>query len=164
MFVWEGLDDPVQVVCRAVDLPLDRRDWQDLGPVEHQQRLAAYLQADRERGFDLSQAPLLRLALIQIAPERFYFVWSHHHLLIDGWSSATLLQEVFGDYAALCQHTRSAWERSRPYRDYIAWLQQQDHAPTSPMRQRCSNCPPIDLVRRSSAFTERGTRFCCRWR
>jgi surfactin family lipopeptide synthetase C len=127
-FVWEGLDDPVQVVCREVDLPLDRQDWQSLDAARHQQHLEAYLEADRERGFDLSQAPLLRLALIQIAPDRCYFVWSHHHLLIDGWSSATLLKEVFGDYEALRQNTSYSWQRNRPYRDYIAWLQQQDSA------------------------------------
>src|SRR5262245_21153600 len=63
-FVWEGLEKPVQVVHRRVKLPVDRHDWSMLSSAVQTERLQAYLQADRERGFELSTAPLLRLAVI----------------------------------------------------------------------------------------------------
>lgn len=70
----------------------------------------------------------MRLTFIQVDKNTYYFVWSHHHLLLDGWSTPLLIQEVFAVYAALCKGSQISLERRRPYRDYIVWLQQQNLA------------------------------------
>jgi len=124
-FVWEGIKEPVQVVHRQVPLPWQRLDWQDLSAEDQQEKLEDYLQTDQQQGFQLNQAPLMRLTLIQSVQDSYYFVWSHHHLLLDGWSTPLLLQEVFATYSALCQGEPLSATRPRPYRDYIVWLQQQ---------------------------------------
>ena len=126
-FIWEGVAEPVQVVKRAVPLPLVEEDWTHLTSEEQGERLSAFLEADRQRGFDLAAAPLMRLTLIQTAAQTHEFVWSFHHLLLDGWSGPLLLEELFGRYEALRQGQSLSLTSSRPYRDYIAWLQQQDH-------------------------------------
>src|SRR5690242_8294798 len=84
-FVWEDLDEPVQVVQRQVRITMDRHDWRALPASEQQAQLIALLQADRERGFDLAAAPLLRLALVQVGERAYEFIWSRHHILLDGW-------------------------------------------------------------------------------
>lgn len=122
-FVWENLENPLQVVGRRVQLPLIVYDWRH-SPVE-QQRIEALLQAERIRGFELSKAPLMRLVLIQLAEDSYHFLWSHHHLLLDGWSTSLILKEVFAFYEAFCQNRDLRLARPRPYRDYIAWLQKQ---------------------------------------
>ncbi|MBW4575237.1 MAG: amino acid adenylation domain-containing protein [Aphanothece sp. CMT-3BRIN-NPC111] len=127
-FVWEGIKEPVQVVNRQVQLPWVQHDWQNLSPVEQQQQLETLLQADREQGFELSKAPLMRLTLIHLAPDTYQFIWSHHHLLLDGWSTPLIFQEVFAYYNAFCQGENLSLPRPRPYRDYITWLQQQNRA------------------------------------
>jgi hypothetical protein len=127
-FAWKRLDKTLQFVHRQVHLPLERQDWRELSPAEQKERLETFLQAERRRGFNLSQAPLVRLALVQTAPDAHYFVWSHHHLLFDGWSMSLLLKEVMIFYQAFCQGQDVQLPPSRPYRDYIAWLQQQDTA------------------------------------
>ncbi|MBK9945444.1 MAG: AMP-binding protein [Kouleothrix sp.] len=124
--VWEGLDEPVQVVFRQVPLPLEQHDWRAMPAAAQPAALAAFAQADRERGFDTVVAPLMRLALIQLADDTYHFIWSRHHLLLDGWSVALLLKEALHCYAALCQGRAPGLDRPQPYREYLAWLQRQD--------------------------------------
>jgi amino acid adenylation domain-containing protein len=125
-FLWEEVKTPVQVVRQQVELPLEQYDWRSFSPPEQQERLQAFLQVDRARGFQLSEAPLMRLALIELAEDACQFIWSFHHLLLDGWSVSLVLKEVSTLYQAFCQGKKPHLGPSRPYRDYIAWLQQQD--------------------------------------
>jgi amino acid adenylation domain-containing protein len=127
-FYWEELSEPLQVVHRQVELPWVEEDWRGLSPSEQQGRFEAFLEVDRVRGFELGQAPLMRCALLRVAEDAYQFVWSHHHLLLDGWSLPLVLKEVLAYYEAYCGGRELRLERPRPYRDYIVWLQQQDLA------------------------------------
>jgi amino acid adenylation domain-containing protein len=126
LFMWERRDKPLQVVRQEVKLPWVELDWRELSPDEQQRQLEAFLQADRAQGFDLAKAPLMRLALIHLAKERYQFIWSFHHLLLDGWSASRLINQVFSQYEAFQRDEDLPLAPSRPYRDYIAWLQRQD--------------------------------------
>jgi amino acid adenylation domain-containing protein/non-ribosomal peptide synthase protein (TIGR01720 family) len=121
-FVWEDLDEPLQVVHRSARLPLFEADWRHLPPAEQAERLEAFLRADRERDFELSASPPMRFAMLRLGDEAYEFVWSHHHLLIDGWSFSTLLAEVFSAYETLRKRERVRLPQEQPYRDYIEWL------------------------------------------
>ena len=125
-FIWENRRQPLQVVCRSVNLPWHQHDWRSLTATA--QQLETFLSSDREQGFVLNQAPLMRCALIQLTENTHQFVWSHHHLLMDGWCLPLILKEVFADYEAISQGLYLHLEPSRPYQDYIGWLQQQDRA------------------------------------
>ncbi|HKR12409.1 MAG TPA: amino acid adenylation domain-containing protein [Pyrinomonadaceae bacterium] len=127
-FSWEDLEEPIQAVHQRVDLPFEQLDWSQHSPVDQEQRLSALIEAERQRGFDLSAAPLMRLKLAQLDEESHVFVWTHHHLLLDGWSIAILLREIFADYENLKRGLDEQPQHSREYRDYIAWLGQQDAA------------------------------------
>jgi NRPS condensation-like uncharacterized protein len=124
-FVWEDLDKPLQVVRQSVKLRIALEDWSELSASEQQARLLDFLAADRRRGFELSRAPLLRLALLRLDEQRHRLIWSNHHLLLDGWSIPLLLKEVFILYQGLCRNEPVQLAPVRPYRDYISWLQNQ---------------------------------------
>ncbi|MEA5516373.1 non-ribosomal peptide synthetase [Nodularia sp. UHCC 0506] len=125
-FHWERRDQPFQVVYRHVDLPWEQHDWRGVPPAEQQQLLENFLQRDRNQDFDLNKPPLMRVTLIQLADDQHQFVWSKHHLILDGWSTAILFKEIFDAYEAVHQGSDLPLIRSRPYGDYVAWLQQQD--------------------------------------
>ncbi|TXN21607.1 non-ribosomal peptide synthetase, partial [Methylobacterium sp. WL19] len=55
--------------------------------------------AERACGFDLAQAPLMRLLLVDLGQDRHRLIWTCHHLLLDGWSNARLISEVLRHYA-----------------------------------------------------------------
>jgi len=125
-FIWEGLEEPLQVVQRIATLKIEQADWRQVPQKEQGKRLADYFLSDRSRGFDLSIAPLMRLSLIQLDADHFQFVWTHHHILVDGWSVPLLFEEVFTFYEAYSNGRSIQLEQKLPYREYIAWLQQQD--------------------------------------
>lgn len=123
-FRWEGLDEPLQEVRRCAELPLEVQDWRNLpAPAP---RLEAHLREDRRRGFEFGTAPLMRLALFRTGDSRYWFVWTFHHILLDGRSVLAVLEEVSGFYAAFCQGRDLQLPLPPPYRDHVAWLQRQD--------------------------------------
>jgi amino acid adenylation domain-containing protein len=127
-FVWKNLEKPMQVVGRQVEIPFEREDWRGLPAAEQEARFHAWLEADRHRGFELAKAPLMRVALFRTAEEEYRLVWSHHHILLDGWSLRLLIKEVFTIYEGICRGlgAQASLPAARPYREYIAWCQQQD--------------------------------------
>ncbi|MBW4500877.1 MAG: amino acid adenylation domain-containing protein [Scytonema hyalinum WJT4-NPBG1] len=135
-FIWEGIKEPVQVVHKQVQLPWQQQDLSKLEFIEQQERIETCLVVEREIGFEISQAPLMRLTLLQLAEKHYKFIWSHHHLLLDGWSSSLLLQQLFACYQALSQGKDIQLQKARPYRDYIAWLQTQDLSSAETFWQR----------------------------
>lgn len=127
-FAWKSQDQPLQAVHRTVELPLVQEDWRAMALDAQERRLERWLADERARGFDVAKAPLMRLALLRFADDAWRFVWTHHHLLLDGWSLPLVLQEVFAAYEAYRTGREPALPPVRPYRDYIAWLRKQDLA------------------------------------
>src|SRR5579859_4668805 len=124
-FLWEGMDEPLQVVYRFVTVPWQQHDWQDLSESERQVMLEKMLAEDRRDGFDVSQAPLMRLMFFHLSDGSCYFVWTRHHILLDSWSVSAVLQEVASCYEALRQGQEPILMQRRPFQDYISWLHQQ---------------------------------------
>lgn len=124
-FIWEGLKQPVQVVQKQLELTWDDLDWRALSPEVHDEQLTAYLVKEQTRGFDLSRAPLMRLALIRMSDDEYRFVWTYHHILLDGWSGTLVSRDIASTYRALSRGEDLQLSNPRPYRDYIKWLQQQ---------------------------------------
>ena len=126
--VVEGLDEPVQVVIEHVDVPVAVVNLCGISPDAQTEVLQRYLRADRQRGFDLRKAPLMRLLIVQVTFEKFWCVWTHHHVILDGWSAVLVLKEVAAFYSAMSIGRRLQLPPARPYSDYVHWLQRQDRA------------------------------------
>jgi acyl carrier protein len=124
-FVWEGIDEPLQVVHQQVKIALEQYDWRVLSAVEQKERLQAFYRAERARDLDLSQAPLMRLAVIRLDEDSYQFIKTYHYLLLDGWSRALLWKEIFAFYEALCNGQVIDMGPCHPYRNYITWIKQQ---------------------------------------
>ncbi|MBH8578109.1 amino acid adenylation domain-containing protein [Nostocaceae cyanobacterium CENA369] len=136
LFVWKNRKQAVQVVRKQVNLPWSNLDWRMLSQQEREIRLNSFLEADKKQGFELDKAPIMRCALIRVADETYEFVWSFHHLLLDGWSWPIIFKELFYIYESIQQGKQLNLPPSRPFRDYINWLQQQDLAGAKEFWQR----------------------------
>ncbi|GAA3438553.1 non-ribosomal peptide synthetase [Kutzneria kofuensis] len=116
--VWDGLAEPVQVVQRDVTLPVTVLDWTS---DDVHAKLRELLDNDRALGMDLASAPLMRVTLAKLAAGEVLLVWTFHHVLLDGWSCAQLVQEVCADYKAA-----GPLPRRTPFAEYLRWLSTQD--------------------------------------
>ncbi|MCC5626174.1 alpha/beta fold hydrolase, partial [Nostoc sp. CHAB 5715] len=127
-FVWKDQDEPIQVVLQRVKVPLEQQDLRGFSLPQQQEKLENYIKMDRIRGFALTKAPLIRLAIFQMDENAHYVVWTFHHIIIDGWSLALILKEFLTFYKAFTKGQDLSLEPSRPYKNYIAWLKQQEQS------------------------------------
>ena len=116
-------DEPVQLIP-ADPAPawqyteIDTTGGKGDGAVDAQiQQLCA---AERPAVCDLTNPPAFRVALIRIAPDRHRVVLTNHHIVLDGWSTSILLQEIFAAYHG--QRLPAATS----YRRFVTWLADRD--------------------------------------
>ncbi|MFE1408604.1 amino acid adenylation domain-containing protein, partial [Streptomyces sp. NPDC058770] len=122
--VWEGLPEPVQVVHRDVTVPVTLLDWTDADDAGQEARLREFLDTDRAQGIDLASGPLMRVALARVSGDAVRVVWTFHHVLLDGWSTAALVPDVL---AAHADEAGAAARVSRgSFGEYVRWLAGQD--------------------------------------
>ncbi|MFD3592555.1 amino acid adenylation domain-containing protein [Nocardia sp. NPDC058640] len=109
---------PVGFVAEKVTVPWQIVDTDGRDAME-------FLAAEARIGFDLTTPPLLRFTLFR-RPDGMHLVLTAHHLLVDGWSMPLLMQELLICYAT--DGAAAVLPRVRPYRDYLAWLADQDRS------------------------------------
>lgn len=112
-FAWDGLEHPVQFVAPSGTHRFDRRTWTG----DTDQHLDSLLDEDRRRPFDLREPGLYRIYLVEVDPGVHLLVWSHHHLLLDGWCLSLIWGDVFNCYAGAALPPPP-----RRFRDYVRWL------------------------------------------
>lgn len=73
-------------------------------------------------GFDLENGPLIDALLIQLTKDRYYFLYSVHHIVSDGWSGNVFLKDIESFYY---QHTGIAQDNlpklAIQYKDFAEW-------------------------------------------
>jgi len=121
----DGLREPMQIVHRNSQMPWNIEDWRPCPAAEHADCWRAYLKADRACSLDLTEAPAMRAALVQLAADTWKFVWSVPALLLDGWSWPLVFRDVSRLYEAFTEGVTPQLEPVRPYRDYLEWLSNQ---------------------------------------
>jgi hypothetical protein len=117
--------EPHQFVVIDAPPEMHFEDIADLSADASARHFAAFLAADSVRSFDLKKPPLTRFALFRIAPREFRFVWTHHHLEIDGWSWPL----VFEKFSLALEKKLAAVPPVPPYRAFISWLEMLDQRP-----------------------------------
>jgi amino acid adenylation domain-containing protein/non-ribosomal peptide synthase protein (TIGR01720 family) len=126
LFVWQELEEPIQVVLQCIQLPWKFYDWRHLATEQQVVQLRELINADQQKSTDLRRAPLFRINLIQLSDNQFEIIWHMHHLLVDGWSFAILLAELADYYQAAATKKISDDRPLHSFVEYVQWLHQQD--------------------------------------
>ena len=113
----------LQLVHAVVETPVG---WvPTLAGADAAQTWQDFVQADARRGFDLARAPLSRVSVLP-GSEGLRVLWTHHHLVLDGWSLPIVLHELGIDPLVFASLPAPA-----PRRSFWEWLTQE----RDPVRQ-----------------------------
>ena len=122
--VHEGVEVTKQVVLSSRESELYYEDCTQLSVQEQEKYIEEYKKQDRKRGFNLAKECLVRLSILKLKDKLYQMIWSTHHILLDGWSTAVLLNTFFNIY----KNKEVQDEEVAQYGDYIKWLNQQDQS------------------------------------
>lgn len=122
-FVHEGLDRPLQVVLQArkvdfayIDVSTECREKGKEAVIR------SYQLQDKSRKFNLEKDVLMRLTILQLSDEACAFIWSYHHILMDGWCMSLIIDDFRKLYHACSSGGKAALPPVKPYSEYISWL------------------------------------------
>lgn len=118
---WTASQDPSFVTDCDVGCSIERLTWESDSKLTANDRLDAFLKADRLRGFKLDEAPLHRLTLIQCGKGHTILVWTLHHVILDRRAIALALAEVVELYRLDGQASRNDRPAPASYLDYLSW-------------------------------------------
>ena len=92
---------PLQLVHRSVRASVLHEDFTHLSGEELRDAIEQRLEQEKESHFNYERAPLHRFHVIRRSEEEFQFMMIFNHAILDGWSVATLLTELFHRYLSL---------------------------------------------------------------
>lgn len=114
--------EPRQLIRPAGPVPLPVTDLSGLPEAERNGQARAAAQADAHAPFDLAVGPLLRAAVLRLAPDEHHLLLNVHHIVADGWSIGILVQELATLYASYRNGEPSPLpEPAVQYPDYALW-------------------------------------------
>jgi len=100
-FVAGEQEEPRQkVVAESLEMRLPVLDLRDLEAGEREERARKVLVEEAGKAFDLSEAPLLRAALVRIGEREYVVGLTLHHIVCDDWSLGVLMGELGKLYEA----------------------------------------------------------------
>lgn len=125
-FVWEGVDNPVQVVFADADHRLAVTDVRESDVDAVDAAVAAALADQWATPFDLRRPPLLRAHALRVGAAEWRLVTTIHHLVVDGWSMPTVEADLAELIAARLAGRASTLPPAAPFREFVTWLRDND--------------------------------------
>ncbi|WP_281887448.1 non-ribosomal peptide synthetase [Paenibacillus sp. YYML68] len=121
---WKG--EHLQVVFKSKSCELYYEDLRNRSRTDQMAYAEQYRQKDKTRSFDLYRDSLMRVSILQTGDREYRFIWSFHHMIMDGWCIALVTNEVFDSYSALVRGQQPVLYPVTPYSEYMTWLGRQD--------------------------------------
>ncbi|MET0355630.1 MAG: condensation domain-containing protein, partial [Cellvibrio sp.] len=127
-FVWKTREQPLQAIHKQVKDSVEFIDISELTPEQREAFIQNIFKEEQRIGFNLAKPPLIRVRLVKLAENTYELVRSFHHILMDAWCISLVMVDFINVYDALRQGNEPVLRKSRPFRDYIAWLKGRDYS------------------------------------
>ncbi|WP_027388228.1 non-ribosomal peptide synthetase [Chryseobacterium gregarium] len=107
---------PLQIVHKKA-----RVDFKHL-ILESELELDNIKQGDINRGFNLGEPTQMRLLIVELPNGYYEFIWSHHHIIMDGWCLSILINDFTTILNSLEHEKEINLPEPKKYSSYIKWL------------------------------------------
>ncbi len=94
-------DGKQMIVYMGINLPLEFQDISTFDTLRQDEILRDYHVRDSRRPFDITNGPLIRMAMFRLGDNKYWLTINKHHIISDGWSTGIMLEELSGIYNAL---------------------------------------------------------------
>ena len=173
---------PLQLLHRDAQPEITIEDLRSWSEARQRERLVKWVEAEKRRAFDWAVAPMMRLHVQRYTDSAFQIVVSFHHIIMDGWSLAAMLTELFQDYAGWLEgKPKGIAEPKSTYRDFVGleqesinseatrkfWKEKLSEAPVQLLpRYGRKRCAPVDVNKpadRKSSSRKMFSKVCNDW-
>ncbi|MGC5328107.1 amino acid adenylation domain-containing protein [Brevibacillus sp. SYSU BS000544] len=115
---------PAQIVLNQKKASIVYEDYSSLPFKE--EAYANYKTQQISSGFDLEKDILFKINVVKMGSNDFRLLITVHHIILDGWSIAIVINELLFIYRALDQGNAVHLNEVFEYDTYIRWLSEQD--------------------------------------
>lgn len=126
VFNHEKLDFPLQVVLKECGIEVHYEDIKAMDRDGKGRYVENYIEQDKKRLFNINEDILMRVAIIEVNKNEYEFIWSFHHIIMDGWCLGIIISdflEIYNSFIKKCDYKLPVVKQ---YRKYIDWLEKQD--------------------------------------
>ena len=148
-FVVRSQTEARQIILKEIPFSLNYLDWTSLNSESHDVLLKEIREKDRRIAFDPAKPPLLRFYLAEISYQKWAFLLSHHHLILDGWSQSILISELTTILNALIEKKEA--RLSQAVGPHFTQRNSQNSIDTPFWKELLENWRPINLEQLRSA-------------
>lgn len=125
-FLHEGYPRSLQVVLKNREIDVFFANLSKSSTTDKESLVEEYRQRDVSYKFDLATDALMRLTVLKTSETQHILIWSHHHILMDGWCMSIVFSELMAMYKGHLQGTLPLLPPVHKYSNYITWLEEQD--------------------------------------
>ncbi len=127
MFLHQIHDRPLQIVLKQGNIDFTYRDIkEECLHREKSEVVCSYQVPDRAQPFEPDKGVLMRLIVLQTDSDEYTFIWSHSHLIMDGWCMGIIMQEFKEIYRKRIDGHEIVNSPDVKYARYIDWLEKRD--------------------------------------
>jgi len=84
--------------------------------------LVRYKEEDRREGFEMNSHSQMRLTVLDLGQGQYEFIWTSHHILMDGWCRGILIKELYTIYKSFLSGEPPLLHGVAPYANYIQFI------------------------------------------
>ncbi|NQY05272.1 MAG: hypothetical protein HRT68_03450, partial [Flavobacteriaceae bacterium] len=126
IFVYKKIKQPIQVVLKKESLVSHKfLDFYDLTSGDLLS-FKKFMKDDLEKGFNLSSDLSMRVSLLKVGHNKYKIVWTHHHIILDGWCMGIILNEFFTIYNSYKNKRKYVLKPPVPFKNFIKWYVKED--------------------------------------
>ena len=130
VFIHKNVTRPFQVALKSIKQEVSFNDISDFKTENKKEYLEQLKEKDKTNPFNLAQDVLMRTQVVKVSENTFEVVWSHHHILMDGWCMSIIINDFLDCYECLINNSEYQYAAPVPYSKYIKWIEKQNKAET----------------------------------